>query len=86
MGSVPTIDLGPWFEGTADDRRAVAAELDQALQSVGFFLVTGHGVTRELRHRIRAAARDFFALPAAVKRQYAVTVGGRARSFRAVMP
>jgi len=77
MGSVPTIDLGPWFEGSAEDRRGVAAELDRALQSVGFFLVTGHGVTRELRNRIRRAAREFFALPPVVKQKYAVTVGGR---------
>jgi hypothetical protein len=34
MGSVPTIDLGPWFDGTADGRAAVAAQLDAALQSV----------------------------------------------------
>ena len=77
MSSVPTIDLTPWFDGSDDDRRAVAAELDAALQSVGFFLLTGHGVTHELRQRIRRSAREFFALPVEVKKQYAVTVGGR---------
>jgi isopenicillin N synthase-like dioxygenase len=77
MGSVPTIDLGPWFEGTPDGRAAVAAEVDAALQSVGFFLVTGHGVSRADRAAVRAAAREFFALPAEVKREYAVSVGGR---------
>jgi isopenicillin N synthase-like dioxygenase len=77
VGSVPTIDLGPWINGTPAGRAAVAGELDDALQTVGFFLLTGHGVTHELRQRIRAAARAFFALPVEVKSRYAVTVGGR---------
>lgn len=77
MGSVPTIDLTPWFEGTPAGRAAVAHEMDQALQSVGFFLVTGHGVSRDDRAAVRSAARKFFALPDPVKRSYAVTVGGR---------
>ena len=55
----------------------MARQVDLALQSVGFFLVTGHGVSRAERAAVRAAARDFFALPEAVKRRYAVTVGGR---------
>src|SRR5689334_16568498 len=77
MGSVPTIDLTPWFEGTSDGKAAVAAQLDAALQSVGFFLVTGHGVSRGDRAAVRAAAREFFALPREAKQRYAVTVGGR---------
>ena len=75
--SVPVIDLAPWFGGTAAGRAAVAAEVDDALRSVGFFLISGHGVPDELRARVRARAREFFALPAEVKQRYAVTVGGR---------
>ncbi len=77
MGSVPTIDLTPWFDGGPAGRAAVAGQLDDALQSVGFFLVTGHGVTRADRTAVRTAAREFFALPDEVKGAYAVTVGGR---------
>ena len=75
--SVPVIDLAPWFSGAAADRAAVAAEVDAALRSVGFFLITGHGVPDDLRTRVRAGARAFFALPPGVKQRYAVTVGGR---------
>lgn len=74
---VPSIDLSPWFAGTAEGRAAVAARVDDALRTAGFLLVTGHGVSDELRARVRAAARRFFALPADVKRRYAVPVGGR---------
>ena len=77
MGSVPTIDLTPWFVGGEEGRAAVAVEVDRALQSVGFFMITGHGVSRTDRAAVRSAAREFFALPASVKQAYAVTVGGR---------
>jgi isopenicillin N synthase-like dioxygenase len=75
--SVPVVDLVPWFGGDENARAAVAAEVDAALQSVGFFLLTGHGVPAGLRDGVRAEARAFFALPGEAKQRYAVTVGGR---------
>ncbi len=75
--AVPVIDLAPWFAGTEQGRRQVAAEVDAALRDVGFLLVTGHGVPPDLRAQMRAAGRAFFAQPESVKRRYAVTVGGR---------
>ena len=42
--SVPVIDLAPWFGGDGRARAGVAAEVDAALRSVGFFLISGHGV------------------------------------------
>lgn len=63
-----------------DLRRDPAPQLpavDLALRKAGFLLVAGHGVDRELRAEIRATARQFFHLPAAVKEPYAVKVGGR---------
>ncbi len=75
MTHVPVIDLQPWFDGTGRD--PVAAQVDAALQDVGFFLITGHGVTAQARTALRSAAREFFALPAATKQPYAVTVAGR---------
>jgi len=75
--SVPVIDLTPWFGGDQEARAAVAARVDAALQSVGFFLITGHGVPSEMCARVRAGAREFFALPRETKRRYAVTVAGR---------
>ena len=50
---VPVIDLAPWFSGDEEARAAVAAEVDGALRSVGFFLISGHGVAGELRARVR---------------------------------
>ena len=74
---VPLVDLAPWFHGDAAERAAVARRVDEALCTSGFLLVTGHGVPGPVRAAARAAAREFFAMPAEVKARYAVTVGGR---------
>ena len=60
MPTVPTIDLAVWRTGSAAEREAIAAEVDSALQRVGFLLVAGHGVPDVLRDDVRAAARSFF--------------------------
>jgi isopenicillin N synthase-like dioxygenase len=75
--AVPTIDLRPWFTGDSDDRAAVAAAVDRALQRSGFMLVTGHGVPSDAADAVRHGARAFFALPEEVKRSYAVGPDGR---------
>jgi isopenicillin N synthase-like dioxygenase len=74
---VPSIDLTPWFAGTRQDRQNIAREVDEALRTAGFLLITGHRVPGELRDRVRAAASEFFALPESVKARYTVGVGGR---------
>jgi isopenicillin N synthase-like dioxygenase len=74
---VPCIDLTGWFHGDDTDRAAVAAAVDAALQEAGFLLITGHGVPAGLRAGVRAATREFFALPTEVKQRYAATVGQR---------
>jgi isopenicillin N synthase-like dioxygenase len=71
------IDLTPWRTGDEQARSAVAAEVDAALRSVGFFLLSGHGVPDDLRGQVRTEARNFFALPKETKQRYAVTVAGR---------
>jgi isopenicillin N synthase-like dioxygenase len=75
--SVPIIDIAPWFGGDEAARADIAGQVDSALSSVGFMLVTGHGVPRALAGEVRTACRSFFALPDARKRPYAVSVNGR---------
>lgn len=74
---IPSIDLGPWLSGDAEERERTARQVDEALRTAGFLLITGHGVDPALRTGIREAARAFFRLPEAAKRPYAVKVGGR---------
>ena len=74
---IPVIDLVPWLSDDPEARARTAAAVDAALSRAGFLLITGHGVSLEMRESVRAAARAFFALPTEVKQRYAVGVGGR---------
>jgi len=74
---IPLIDVSQWRTGDAAGRAALAARLDRAMQDSGFFLVSGHGISVELRERLRDAARAFFALPAAAKEPLRCGPGGR---------
>ena len=73
--TIATVDLSRWRSGGAE-ADAVAAEVDEGLQRAGFILVTGHGVDPGLADAVRAASREFFAMPDAVKQRYSVPVGG----------
>lgn len=72
---ITTVDLSLWRGGGAG-ADTVAAEVDAGLQRAGFILVRGHGVDPSLARDVRAAARQFFALPEHVKARYSVPVGG----------
>jgi isopenicillin N synthase-like dioxygenase len=77
--TIPVIDVGA-LTRDADEAviAPVAAEIDRACADVGFFSVIGHGVDPALVTRLAGAAREFFALPDAVKERVAMTRGGTA--------
>jgi isopenicillin N synthase-like dioxygenase len=60
---VPVIDMAPYFAGTPEGKRQVAAELDRACRDVGFYVVVGHGVDAQLIEQIELVSREFFNLP-----------------------
>ena len=60
---IPVIDFGPCFAGAPGALAATAAELRHALENVGFFIMIGHGVPRELIDRTFAEARRFHDQP-----------------------
>lgn len=68
---IPVVDLGHWSPDDSASRVRLATDVDQALKSTGFLLVTGHGIAPDLPGQVRAAAHDFFHLPPAVKGRYA---------------
>ena len=63
MTSIPTIDLAPYLEGSAEGREKVAAEVNRACEEIGFFLIKGHGVPQPMIDRTYDAAAEFFRLP-----------------------
>lgn len=74
---IPLIDLSRWRDGSPDEKKSIAAELDEALRTSGFLMLSGHGIPPDLPEAIRREARRFFNLPVDAKRRYETTVGGR---------
>jgi isopenicillin N synthase-like dioxygenase len=68
---LPVIDVSGGIERAAPD-------IDAACRETGFFFLVGHGVSRDLRDRLDALAREFFALPDAEKAEIDMSRGGRA--------
>ncbi|GEE00078.1 2-oxobutyrate oxidase [Gordonia spumicola] len=64
--ALPIVDMS-LLNGTDDDRRAFGDSLRTATHEYGFFYLVGHGIGRDVRDRLFAAAREFFALPEADK-------------------
>lgn len=67
-GVVPVVDLGGFLKGDAAAKRAVASEVNEACEKIGFLAVTGHGVDTGVIGRMEATTRAYFDLPAAEKR------------------
>ncbi len=65
---VPIIDISPAFESGAG-LKAVGRAIDDACRSIGFFVIVGHGVPEATSNAVWRAAREFFDLPLAIKRQ-----------------
>lgn len=64
---VPVIDIAPFLNGAG--KRDIARQVADACGSVGFLVISGHGVGTATIGNLEKAARDFFALPDDVKRR-----------------
>ena len=83
MAEVPVIDLGP-ARGGAAERRRVAGAIDEACREIGFFAITGHGVTDRLVDDLRRHGHAFFALPMEEKLASRHPVAGTNRGYHPV--
>jgi hypothetical protein len=63
--AIPAIDLSPLHGGSGIEKREVARQIDAACTEIGFFIVTGHGISQNLITTARQQAIDFFATPVA---------------------
>lgn len=66
--TVPSINLQPFLANTFEGKRAVANEIANACTDIGFFVVTGHGVSPQLIDETYNITRAFFDLSDAEKR------------------
>src|SRR5258705_3389550 len=74
--SVPIIDVAPFLSGSLEDKRRVAGEVGRACEEMGFLIVKGHGMPRELIDQMYDVSKRFFELPLDEKMQ----THGRERS------
>ncbi|MGA9277267.1 isopenicillin N synthase family dioxygenase [Ilumatobacter sp.] len=60
---IPVVDLGPYRGGSPEGKQEVARTVAEACRSIGFLVVTGHGVDPGLVRRMREVTSEFFMLP-----------------------
>ena len=75
MGSahtVPVIDIAPFLSGDPAGTQDVVRQISRACETIGFLVITGHGISAELQARVFAVSREFFDLPEEEKLRYKV--------------
>ncbi len=81
--SIPVIDITATI-AAGRPVGDVAAQVDRACRGVGFFAITGHGISDELRDAVLDAAHRFFALPLEMKQQVAIERSANNRGYAGV--
>ncbi|MBM7062874.1 2OG-Fe(II) oxygenase [Pseudomonas sp. UL073] len=84
MNSLPIIDIAPLY--TADEAAwlRVAKQIDAACREWGFFYIKGHPISASRIAELKAAAEDFFALPAEEKLRIDITKSAHHRGYGAI--
>lgn len=60
---IPQIDIAPMLAGDPAGKRRIAEQVGDALETIGFFTIVGHGVPDRVVRDARDLAYEFFALP-----------------------
>ena len=63
MNTIPVIDIAPFLNGTAQEQETVAREVDRACSSLGFLIISGHGVPESQIEDMRSVSRAYFDRP-----------------------
>ncbi|KAK4937284.1 hypothetical protein LTR10_022041 [Elasticomyces elasticus] len=73
--TLPVVDIGPYLDpgSSTSQRQQTASILDKACRDFGFFYLIGHGVPEGIRAEMLRLGREFFALPAAEKKEISIS-------------
>ena len=63
MSSIPTVNLEPFLQGSAEEQQAIARDVDEICRTLGFLVIEQHGVPLEIIDNAWTSARAFFDLP-----------------------
>ncbi|MDF1791201.1 MAG: 2-oxoglutarate and iron-dependent oxygenase domain-containing protein [Thalassobaculaceae bacterium] len=81
---IPTIDVSPFLAGDADGKAAVARAVAQACETVGFLVISGHGLPQTTLDQAIERGLGFFDLPQAEKDGFHPTGTARQRGYHRV--
>jgi isopenicillin N synthase-like dioxygenase len=81
---VPVIDIAPFRIGAAAAKRDIAAQVGQAVNDIGFLVLTGHAIDPALIEQVQAVSAAFFDLPLAEKQRVARPAPDVARGYIAL--
>ncbi|MEO6126592.1 MAG: 2-oxoglutarate and iron-dependent oxygenase domain-containing protein [Ilumatobacteraceae bacterium] len=84
MDTVPVIDIAPFLAGSPDGIASVAKQIAHACEEIGFFQITGYGVSEEFIQEVYDMSRRFFDLTEAEKAVAAQPAPGQVRGWTAV--
>src|SRR5438874_651090 len=82
--SIPIIDLSPYYTGDQEEKKAVAMAVDEACRDIGFLVITGHQVPKELVEQVDLLSRQFFDLPSEEKSELKRPKADQVRGYSAV--
>jgi isopenicillin N synthase-like dioxygenase len=67
---IPVVNFQQFLSDDPAEKQAFIDELGNAFHQIGFVAVKNHGIEKELIDNFYTAAKQFFALPVATKKQY----------------
>lgn len=80
--TVPLIDISPFLTGSPASQGDVARAVADACEDIGFFAITGHGVSADVTNRLRELSHEYFGLPEDEKARAIHPVPGTPRGHR----
>jgi isopenicillin N synthase-like dioxygenase len=72
MNNIPLVDLSFFLSNDVTKRQQFVDELGKAFTDIGFVAVVNHGIEGDTIAKLYESAKQFFALPDDVKRQYEI--------------
>lgn len=78
---IPIIDIAPLLAANAAGERTVAQQIGEACRGIGFFYITGHGVTPADLKAVFDKAAAFFTCPVSFKTRSAFVGAGGNRGY-----
>ena len=81
---VPVIDLAPWFADDPVGKAAIARQVSEACERIGFLVIAGHQIEQALIDEVFVTAGAFYDLPQAVKDRWRPGNGASPRGYHAI--